>query len=251
MGRGHTGDVKINNPFYGYSKITINGGTFKILLENNTQKDKILCGIFGAGAGGMNGIGYGDDKADTHTPDQSIAYWNDKKDVMLYGPYADAKDKLVHYNCYNAKEHNHTDVDPLYTNTKIIINGGVFGSKTQKIDGIYAGGSGYMSPGLWTSSKAIPSKTGGNVYGSKDSTAVSLTINGGEFYCEKGIFAGGRGTNQYYSKIHAEPKGEKDKASDYTALGQTYGNVALNINGGTFYSPIFGGWLWCGGCQIV
>lgn len=241
MGRGHTGDVKINNPFYGYSKITINGGTFKILPENNTQKDKILCGIFGAGAGGMNGIGYGDDKADTHTPDQSIAYWNDKKDVMLYGPYADAKDKLVHYNCYNAKEHNHTDVDPLYTNTKIIINGGVFGSKTQKIDGIYAGGSGYMSPGLWTSSKAIPSKTGGNVYGSKDSTAVSLTINGGEFYCEKGIFAGGRGTNQYYSKDPYGAKGEKGQASDYTALGQTYGNVALNINGGTFYSPIFGG----------
>lgn len=241
MGRGHTGDVKINNPFYGYSTITINDGTFKILPENNTQKDKILCGIFGAGAGGMNGIGYGDDKADTHTPDQSIAYWNDKKDVMLYGPYADAKDKLVHYNCYNAKEHNHTDVDPLYTNTKIIINGGVFGSKTQKIDGIYAGGSGYMSPGLWTSSKAIPSKTGGNVYGSKDSTAVSLTINGGEFYCEKGIFAGGRGTNQYYSKDPYGAKGEKGQASDYTALGQTYGNVALNINGGTFYSPIFGG----------
>lgn len=241
MGRGHTGDVKINNPFYGYSKITINGGTFKILPEDNTQKDKILCGIFGAGAGGMNGIGYGDDKADTHTPDQSIAYWNDKKDVMLYGPYADAKDKLVHYNCYNAREHNHTDVDPLYTNTKIIINGGVFGSKTQKIDGIYAGGSGYMSPGLWTSSKAIPSKTGGNVYGSKDSTAVSLTINGGEFYCEKGIFAGGRGTNQYYSKDPYGAKGEKGQASDYTALGQTYGNVALNINGGTFYSPIFGG----------
>lgn len=241
MGRGHTGDVKINNPFYGYSTITINDGTFKILPEDNTQKDKILCGIFGAGAGGMNGIGYGDDKADTHTPDQSIAYWNDKKDVMLYGPYADAKDKLVHYNCYNAKEHNHTDVDPLYTNTKIIINGGVFGSKTQKIDGIYAGGSGYMSPGLWTSSKAIPSKTGGNVYGSKDSTAVSLTINGGEFYCEKGIFAGGRGTNQYYSKDPYGAKGEKGQASDYTALGQTYGNVALNINGGTFYSPIFGG----------
>ena len=241
MGRGHTGDVTINNPFYGYSTITINGGTFKILPENNAKKDKILCGIFGAGAGGMNGIGYGDDKADTHTPDQSIAYWNDKKDVMLYGPYAAAKNKLVHYNCYNAKEHNHTDVDPLYTNTQIIINGGVFGSKTEKIDGIYAGGSGYMSPGLWTSSGAIPSKTGGNVYGSKDSTAVSLTINGGEFHCEKGIFAGGRGTNQYYSKDPYGAKGEKGQASDYTALGQTYGNVALNINGGNFFCPIFGG----------
>lgn len=237
MGRGHTGSVKINNPFYGYSTITINGGTFKILPEGNTKKSNILCGIFGAGAGGMNGIGYGEDAADTHTPDQSIAYWDDNNEVMLYGPYAaDKKDKLVKYHCYNAKDYNHTDVDPSLTNTQIIINGGIFGSETEKIDGIYAGGSGYMSQGLWTSYGAIPSTTGGNVYGSKGKTAVSLTINDGEFHCEKGIFAGGRGTNWYYSE-----RSYGGNASDYTALGQTYGNVALNINGGTFHCPIFGG----------
>ena len=238
MGRGHTGSVKINNPFYGYSTITINGGTFKVLPDTNNKKSNILCGIFGAGAGGMNGIGYGENDALTHTPDSCLAYWNDavNKDVMLYGPYSDAKNKLVQYHCYNANDYNYTDVDPSLTNTQIIINGGIFGSKTQKIDGIYAGGSGYMSPGLWTSSGAIPSKTGGNVYGSNDKTAVSLIINGGEFHCEKGIFAGGRGTNQYYSN---KPYG--GTASDYTALGQTYGNVELNINGGNFYCPIFGG----------
>lgn len=237
MGRGHDGSVYINNPFYGYSTITINGGTFKVLPENNEKKNNILCGIFGAGAGGMNGIGYGDDNADTHTPDSCIAYWNDNKNVMLYGPYSVAKSNLVSYHCYNAGKYTYTEVNPRETNTQIIINGGVFGSKTEKIDGIYAGGSGYMSPGLWTSSKAIPSKTGGNVYGIEgDTAAVSLTINGGTFYCKNGIFAGGRGTNQYYSN---KPYG--GNASDYTALGQTYGNVALNINGGTFYCPIFGG----------
>lgn len=237
MGRGHTGSVTINNPFYGYSTITINGGTFKILPEDNKEKDKILCGIFGAGAGGMNGIG-----TDTHpTPDQSIAYWNDAKDVMLYGSYKDAKSNLVSYHCYNAGNHTYTDVDPLETKTQITINDGIFYSKDKDgkilpIDGIYAGGSGYMSRGLWTSAIAIPSKTGGNVYGSKEGTAVSLTINGGEFYCENGIFAGGRGTNWYYS---TNPYG--GNANDYTALGQTYGNVALNINGGIFHCPIFGG----------
>ena len=92
-----------------------------------------------------------------------------------------------------------------------------------------------MSPGLWTN-KGIPSKTGGNVYGNTKDAAVSLTINGGTFYCENGIFAGGRGTNRYYS---SNPY--SGNASDYTALGQTYGNVALNINGGTFHCPIFGG----------
>lgn len=240
MGRGHTGNITINNPFYGYSTITINGGTFKILPENNTEKEKILCGIFGAGAGGMNGIGYGKDDAKTHTQDQSIAYWNENKEVMLYGPYSEemVKDKsnLVSYHCYNAGNHTYTDVNPLSTNTQIIINGGIFGSEAETIDGIYAGGSGYMSRGLWTSAKAIPSKTGGNVYGSKEGTAVSLTINGGTFYCENGIFAGGRGTNWYYS---TNPYG--GNPSDYTTLGQTYGNVALNINGGTFHCPIFGG----------
>ena len=232
MGRGHNGNVNTNNPFYGYSTITINGGTFKILPEDNKKTDLILCGIFGAGAGGMNGIG----TAAHHTPDERIAYWNTSQDVMLYGPYDVAKDKLISYTCYNADEHKDAVVNPQDTNTKIIINDGVFGSKTEKIDGIYAGGSGYMSRGLWTYNSAIPSKTGGNVYGSKEGTAVSLTINGGTFYCKNGIFAGGRGTNWYYS---TNPYG--GNASDYTALGQTYGNVALNINGGKFYCPIFGG----------
>lgn len=244
MGRGHTGSVYINNPFYGYSKITINGGTFKILPEGNTKKENILCGIFGAGAGGMNGIGYGKDDAKTHTPDESIAYWNETKDVMLYGPYKDAKRNLVSYHCYNAGNYTYTPVNPLKTNTQIIINDGIFGSNAAdgEIDGIYAGGSGYMSPGLWTSSGAIPSKTGGNVYGSEGETAaVSLTINGGTFYCKNGIFAGGRGTYWYYSNNPYGAKEGKGQASDYTALGQTYGNVALNIYGGIFHCPIFGG----------
>ena len=244
MGRGHTGSVYINNPFYGNSTITINGGTFKVLPDNNTNKNNILCGIFGAGAGGMNGIGYGKDDAKTHTPDESIAYWNETKDVMLYGPYKDAKSNLVSYHCYNAGKYTYTDVNPLKTNTQIIINDGIFGSKDKdgEIDGIYAGGSGYMSPGLWTSSGAIPSKTGGNVYGSEGETAaVSLTINGGTFYCKNGIFAGGRGTYWYYSNNPYGAKEGKGQASDYTALGQTYGNVALNIYGGTFHCPIFGG----------
>ena len=236
-GRGHTGNVIVNNPFYGYSTITINGGLFEILPAGNTKKDNIFCGIYGAGAGGMNGIGEGDDNADSHTPDKSIAYWNASGDVMLYGPYAAAKDRLVTYHCYNNDDfESFTDVDPTNTNTKIVINGGEFGSTTDPIDGIYGGGSGFMSKGLWSSTAATPNKCGGNVYGKVGATVASITINGGEFHCTNGIFAGGRGTDFFYSQ---NPYG--GNSGNYKALGKTYGNVELNINGGIFYCPVFGG----------
>ena len=242
MGRAHHDKSTINNPFYGISNITINGGTFKVLPDENADNDQILCGFFGAGAGGMNGIGYGDDNATTHTPDANIAYWNADKNVMLYGTYSVAKNNLVTYTCYNANTESSVTIDPKDTQTNIIINGGEFGTKTQDdkinaIDGIYAGGSGFMGLSLWTQKTAKPSQYGGNVYGQKGKTVASLTINRGTFYCKNGIFGGGRGTDYFFS---VEKYGGTNY-SDYKELGQTYGNVALNITGGTFYCPIFGG----------
>ena len=242
MGRAHHANATINNPFYGISKITINGGTFKVLPDENANNTQILCGIFGAGAGGMNGIGYGDDTATTHTPDANIAYWNAEKNVMLYGTYSVAKNNLVTYTCYNVNTESTVTIDPKDTQTNIIINGGEFGTKTQDgkinaIDGIYAGGSGFMGLSLWTQKTAKPSQYGGNVYGQEGKTASSLTINGGTFYCKNGIFGGGRGTDYFFS---VEKYGGTN-FSDYKELGQTYGNVTLNITGGTFYCPIFGG----------
>lgn len=230
-GRGFQGGQLVENPFYGYSSITIKGGTFKIPSE--CKPEEIFSGIYGAGAGGMNGIG--DDTY--HTTDERIPYWTNSstKSVMAFGNYDAAKANLCMYNCYNADTHTYTEVDPRLTNNKIIIEGGIFGSETRKIDGIYAGGSGYMSKDLWKNN-AIPSKEGGNIYGKAGETVASLTINGGEFYCKNGIFAGGRGTDYYYS---LDPKG--GNAADYTDLGKIYGNVELTINGGKFHCPVFGG----------
>ena len=242
MGRAHHANAPINNPFYGISNITINGGTFKVLPEENANNTQILCGIFGAGAGGMNGIGYGNDTATTHTSDTNIAYWNAEKNVMLYGDYSVAKNNLVTYTCYNANTESTVTIDPKDTQTNITINGGEFGTKTEDgkinaIDGIYAGGSGFMGLSLWTQKTAKPSQYGGNVYGQKGKTVSSLIINGGTFYCKNGIFGGGRGTDYFFH----ENKYGGTNYSDYKKLGQTYGNVALNITGGTFYCPIFGG----------
>ena len=233
-GRGFGDNQEVENPFYGQSTITIKGGTFLIPIGCN--QDMIFSGIYGAGAGGMNGIG--DD--DNHTPDTRIPYWNDvnTKSVINFGGYATAKDKLCLYHCYNSSTRTFTDIDPRETSTNIIIEGGIFGSSTKPIDGIYAGGSGYMSLDLWPH-RGIPSKVGGNIYGKAGETVASMTINGGEFYCKNGIFAGGRGTDYFYAKkdnnkIYGTP-------SDYTDLGKIYGNVELTINGGIFHCPIFGG----------
>ncbi len=230
-GRGFQDREWVENPFYGYSSITIKGGTF--LIPTNCKSEEIFSGIYGAGAGGMNGIG--DDT--NHTTDVRIPYWTNSstKSVMAFGNYDAAKANLCMYNCYNADTHTYTEVDPRLTHNKIIIEGGIFGSETRKIDGIYAGGSGYMSSDLWTTN-GKPSKDGGNIYGKAGETVASLTINGGEFYCSKGIFAGGRGTDYFYS---LDQKG--GNAADYTELGKIYGNVELTINGGKFHCPIFGG----------
>lgn len=230
-GRGFQDREWVENPFYGYSSITIKGGTF--LIPTNCKSEEIFSGIYGAGAGGMNGIG--DDT--NHTTDDRIPYWTNSstKSVMAFGNYNAAKANLCMYNCYNADTHTYTEVDPRLTHNKIIIEGGIFGSETRKIDGIYAGGSGYMSSDLWTTN-GKPSKDGGNIYGKAGETVASLTINGGEFYCKNGIFAGGRGTDYFYS---LDQKG--GNADDYTELGKIYGNVELTINGGIFHCPVFGG----------
>lgn len=230
-GRGFQDREWVENPFYGYSSITIKGGTF--LIPTNCKSEEIFSGIYGAGAGGMNGIG--DDT--NHTTDKRIPYWTNSstKSVMAFGNYDAAKANLCMYNCYNADTHTYTEVDPRLTHNKIIIEGGIFGSETRKIDGIYAGGSGYMSSDLWTTN-GKPSKDGGNIYGKAGETVASLTINGGEFYCKNGIFAGGRGTDYFYS---LDQKG--GNAEDYTELGKIYGNVELTINGGIFHCPVFGG----------
>lgn len=241
LGRGFEGGKSVDNPFYGLSTVTINGGTFKILPEGNSSYEYILSGIYGAGAGGMTGIG--DDN--NPTPDDKIAYWNSNKDVMLYGSYNDAKNNLIHYQCYDADKQTITDVDPTQTKTNVVINGGVFGTEAQPLDGIYAGGSGYMSPGLWYTNNAIPNIYGGNVYGKKGETVASLTINGGTFHCQNGIFAGGRGTDRFFTtNTFKSSKGNitiGGTRSNYKELGKTYGNVELTIYGGTFNSPIYGG----------
>lgn len=262
LGR-HLGDTDgmIFIPFYGKSSVTMNGGTFKLLPENNPYdgEGKVFPGIFATGAGGVNGMYHFDDPLTTtnaYPSSQRLPYWNTLEDKsngkVLYGnwtTYSGATGaRKVYIHCYNADTDDFTDLDPEDSQTTVTINDGIFGTSTKYIDGIYGGGSGYTPTYILNDNKgSYPNYRAGNIYAKEgaDHPVATLTINGGEFYCTNGVFAGGRGTDYYYKKNRTNA-GDSSKGSYYanfTTLGQIYGDVELNITGGTFHCPVYGGGL--------
>lgn len=244
VGRSLSSSGMINIPFYGHTSITMNGGTFSLLPSSNTSTS-IFPGIYATGAGGLNGmypvnetIGDGE-----YLSNQRLPYWvTDSNGQVDYGSWNTFKaatgDRKVYIKCYDdfnmeTTEWNYTSIDPEDAKTTVVINDGVFGSATKPIDGIYGGGSGY-TPTVWLkdTDASYPNFRSGNIYGKEgaDHPVASLTINGGDFYLKNGVFAGGRGTDYYYNTKRAS-----DNASNYTTLGQIFGDVELNITGGIFH----------------
>ncbi len=249
-------------PFYGKSSVTMNGGTFKLLPEGNTHdtEGEVFPGIFATGAGGVNGIYHIDDPLTTtnaYPSSQRLPYWDTDKGngvvwggdgstggKVLYGNWSTYSnmtgDRKVYVHCYNAETEDFTEIDPEDSQTTVTINDGVFGTSTKPIDGIYGGGSGYTPTYILAdNSNSYPNYRSGNIYGKEgaDHPVAKLTINGGEFYCTNGIFAGGRGTDYYYKKNRTNSGTEGNGAwyGNYTGLGQIFGDVELNITGGIFH----------------
>ena len=267
LGR-YLGNGNINGmifiPFYGKSSVTMNGGTFKLLPAGNTHdaEGEVFPGIFATGAGGVNGMYHSDDpisitnNLQDHPSSQRLPYWDANGSTggkVLYGNWSTYKDmtgdRKVYIHCYNADTDDFTDLDPEDSQTTVTINDGVFGTSEKSIDGIYGGGSGYTPTYILTDgSLSYPNYRAGNIYGKEgaDHPVATLTINGGEFYCTNGIFAGGRGTDYYYNTKRAS-----NNASNYTGLGQIFGDVVLNITGGTFHCPVYGGGLGFGDVALA
>ena len=249
-------------PFYGKSSVTMNGGTFRLLPEGNTHdtEGEVFPGIFATGAGGVNGIYHIDDPLTTtnaYPSSQRLPYWDSNKGngvvwggdgstggKVLYGNWSTYNDKTgdkkVYVHCYNAETEDFTEIDPEDSQTTVTINDGVFGTSTKPIDGIYGGGSGYTPTYILSDgSNSYPNYRSGNIYGKEgaDHPVAKLTINGGEFYCTNGIFAGGRGTDYYYKKSRTNSDSSEKGAwyGNYTGLGQIFGDVELNITGGIFH----------------
>lgn len=261
LGRAHGADGMVNIPFYGHSSITVNGGTIKLLQKDNTVTNDANPGIYATGAGGVNGMyhvnetlaRYRDAEGKLNVAGgmtQRLPYWKTDKEenVTLYGDWntynTNRGAKHVSVKCYNADTDDYTDIDLEDTQTTMVINDGVFGSESAPLQGIFGGGSGYTPTGVMADGNStFPSYRSGNIYGKKDADhpVVSLTINGGEFYCP--IYGGGRGTEHYYQTKRNNSGSGSNNAwyGNYTALGQIYGDVELNITGGTFHDNVYGG----------
>lgn len=202
-------DNQSSTYFYGKSSVTINGGTFQ-------------SAIYASGAGGVNGVG--DDTR--HTNDGKLPYWSSAaKTAVSYGGYDTYKNGTKLYvHCRNT-DGTTEDVDLVQTTAKIEIHGGVFGSSTSPIEGIFGGGYGFVDTELIDyNNQCKPNTRAGAIFAPAGQLASSILIDGDtEIYGN--VFGAGRGDNTYKTaKITYN-------GDDYTNLGQVSGNVELTIGG--------------------
>lgn len=223
LGRSHNDGSKhpeVCTYFYGLSEVNIKGGTFKKT-------------IFGAGAGGVNGIG----TRDNHTDDNALPYWNTgmetptngKTPHVWYAPYDYIK-KVGRGSSREGSEYNFVKVkaspivnvgdNETYTdtnledgyvnleNTRNVINitGGIFGDKEHPVS-IYGGGYGEVNPALINphssapagakNTSNTPNHQAGNMYGAAEGYTSEINISGNaEIFGN--IYGGGKGSPRYY-----------------------------------------------------
>lgn len=224
-------DNQSSTYFYGKSSVTINGGTFK-------------SAIYASGAGGVNGVG----DANHHTNDARLPYLDGT--TLTYGTWANynTNDKLG-ITCHVGrpditKPDFHTNdaeiEETVYlsdTQANIQIHGGVFGSKSSPIEGIFGGGYGFVDTELinYTGTNgAKPNTRAGAIFATAGKLASSVTIDGdAEIYGN--IYGAGRGDSSY------KTAGITYNNDDYTQLGQVSGNVELTIGGNAkIYGSVYG-----------
>lgn len=241
LGRGHNDGSyhpEVGSYFYGLSEVNIMGGTFRKT-------------IYGAGAGGVNGIG----TAEHHTDDDGIPYWNTDLDPgkthVWYAPYDYIKSNGHNYDFVKIKMTGNgsddTNLENGYVNmekTRNIINitGGIFGSESSPAS-IYGGGFGEANAALINPSNSTnnadnikntyntPNHQGGNMYGATDGLVTQINISG-DSKIYGNIYGGGMGSMRYYR--YFVRAGEA--IVNYPNENQTYTHI-MNPGGDTYNKP--------------
>lgn len=262
VGRALGSDGEINMPTLSKNTVLMKGGTIGFPDKPNVDfwstdkwntfisNPQIICGMYGGGAGGMNGIGYGEAGAQTHVaynashPDDEVysallPYWEDtQRKEFAFGNYATyitkTGDNHLTVKCYNADTQDYTYFDPLDTSSEITIEGGKIGTATSPAS-IFGAGSGFTSTQFLSNDKdSYPNTKAGNMYGrSKDAVVATINIKGGTVYGN--VYGAGKGTDYYYTTLRSS-----GTPANYTDLGQTYGSVITNITGGTINGNVYG-----------
>jgi len=262
VGRSLSSETEITMPTMSKNTLVMKGGTIGFPDNPNaggwdaakfktfTDKEEIIPGIYGGGAGGANGIGYCEHSSHasgeicpTHTKDELLPYWSADGDAVLYGTFTQfmtrraTKPFAIHL--YNADTKDNTDFDLLDTSSEITIEDGVIGSE-QKHANIFGAGSGFTSTQfLVTGDKAWPNTQAGNMYGSsKEAIVAKINIIGGTVYGN--VYGAGRGTDYYYTHDRESTPDWSTKQNNLLSLGQTYGSVVTNITGGSIYGNVYG-----------
>jgi len=254
VGRALGSDGEIDMPTIAKNTVVMKGGTIGFPDQpqvaywtdaNNrwvsfVTNENIIPGLYGGGAGGMNGIGYGAVSDKTHVANTALLpYWEDKTfGVFAFDNYetylSKTGDSHLTIRCYNADTKNYTDFDPLDTSSEITIEGGKIGTETSPAN-VFGAGSGFTSTQfLGDASSSYPNTLAGNMYArSKDAVVATVNIKGGTIYGN--VYGAGRGTDYYYKQ------NRKSKAESYKALGQTYGSVVTNISDNALiYGNVYG-----------
>lgn len=226
--------------FFGQSIVNIEGGTFY-----NT--------IYGAGAGGVNGIG----TDDNHNDDNGIPFYpgGDVSNVW-YASYEYLKETGNLGNIVPVAYHNNESmldrngatmandgtVDLRDTYTFINITGGVFGSETSPVS-IYAGGSGETNDALINMVDApattdvknavqTPNHQAGCIFGNGKGVASEIRISNATIYGN--IYGGGKGSAKYYRWISLTPTTTPDnivnKSNYATTAFQDYTRMSQPAN---------------------
>ncbi len=239
LGRKTDTAKMLNGYFYGRSIINLYGGT----LGQEGEADYAL---YGAGAGGITGLGkdWSYTKKDTneasYTPDPYIPYF-DSNSELKYGDFKTVTSDGNKLPTMTILDHDGTDIDEelnlASSYAAINLYGGtVYGD-------VFGGGYGYSSSLKYEHvpyrvlSNGTKMALAGNLYGNSSVNLLPNPFGQDPVTVHGSVYGGGSGSDQYITDAEKAP----NTAFDYSSIAQVFGDTSVRIEAGTVKKDVFAG----------